>query len=131
MSHACFHERRRVSRGCRGVRSPYSQESGGSSGSPKPRFHRRRSQPMNPIVRLALEEDIGTGDVTSAACVPETRMATGRFLAREPLILAGVDLLSEIYGARGGVAELRVLKRDGDSCADGDVIAHVCGRART
>ena len=45
---------------------------------------------MTEIVRLALEEDIGTGDVTSIACVPETRMAAGRFLAREPLILAGV-----------------------------------------
>ena len=43
---------------------------------------------MNEIVRLALEEDIGTGDVTSIACVPETRMAAGRFLAREPLTLA-------------------------------------------
>ena len=34
---------------------------------------------MTEIVRLALEEDIGTGDVTSIACVPETRMAAGRF----------------------------------------------------
>ncbi len=53
---------------------------------------------MNPIVRLALEEDIGTGDVTSAATVPEARLASGRFLAREPLIVAGLGLLPEIYG---------------------------------
>jgi len=86
---------------------------------------------MNDIVRLALEEDIGPGDVTSAACVPETRMANGRFLAREPLILAGVDLLSEIYTLRGGVDELRTLKHAGDLCQDGDVIAEVRGRART
>jgi nicotinate-nucleotide pyrophosphorylase (carboxylating) len=86
---------------------------------------------MNPVVRLALEEDIGTGDVTSAACVPESRMANGRFLAREPLVIAGTDLLAEIYGLRGGVEELRVLKRDGDVCTDGEVIATVRGRART
>src|ERR1039457_5237389 len=54
---------------------------------------------MNEIVRLALEEDIGPGDVTSIACVPETRMAAGRFLAREPLTLSGIGLLWEIYQA--------------------------------
>ena len=86
---------------------------------------------MTEIVRLALEEDIGTGDVTSIACVPETRMAAGRFLAREPLILAGVGLLWEIYQLRGGVDELNILKQDGDRCIDGEVIATVRGRART
>src|SRR5437016_7184225 len=86
---------------------------------------------MNPIVRLALEEDIGTGDVTSAACIPESQLAKGRFLAREPLVIAGLNLLAEVYDARGGVDDLRLLKRDGDSCVDGDVLALVTGRART
>src|SRR5450759_5074458 len=86
---------------------------------------------MNEIVRLALEEDIGAGDVTSIACVPETRMAAGRFLAREPLVLSGVGLLWEIYQLRGGVDELNILKQDGARCTDGEIIATVCGRART
>jgi nicotinate-nucleotide pyrophosphorylase (carboxylating) len=86
---------------------------------------------MNEVVRLALEEDIGTGDVTSRVCVPESRMARGRFLARERLVIAGLDLLGEIYQLRGGVEELSVLKHDGDSCAEGEVIATVRGRART
>ena len=84
---------------------------------------------MNEIVRLALEEDIGTGDVTSIACVPESRRAAGRFLAREPLILAGVGLLWEIYQLSGGVDELNILRQDGDRCADGDIVATVRGRA--
>src|SRR5438132_8801164 len=86
---------------------------------------------MNQIVRLALEEDIGTGDVTSAACIPESQLARGRFLAREPLVIAGLNLLAEIYDARGGVDDLRPLKHDGDSCVEGDVLALVTGRART
>ena len=49
------------------------------------------------IVRLALEEDIGTGDVTSRACVPASRQASGRFLARQSLIVAGLEVLEEIY----------------------------------
>jgi nicotinate-nucleotide pyrophosphorylase (carboxylating) len=80
---------------------------------------------MTEIVRLALEEDIGTGDVTSAACVPESQQASGRFLAREPLVIAGLDLLAELYEA------VRFRKRDGDACAEGEVIAEVSGRART
>jgi nicotinate-nucleotide pyrophosphorylase (carboxylating) len=86
---------------------------------------------MNPVVRLALEEDIGTGDVTSAACVPESQMAVGRFLARENLVIAGLDLISEIYELRGGVPEMQILKHDGDQCEDGEILAQVRGRART
>ena len=45
--------------------------------------------PIMETLRRALEEDIGPGDVTTKACVPETRTARGRFLAREPLVFTG------------------------------------------
>jgi nicotinate-nucleotide pyrophosphorylase (carboxylating) len=82
-------------------------------------------------VRRALAEDIGPGDVTSAACVPEDRMAAGRFLAREPQVLAGMEVLEAIYAERGGVEELRILAPNGSAVKDGDVVAFVKGRART
>jgi nicotinate-nucleotide pyrophosphorylase (carboxylating) len=80
---------------------------------------------MTEIVRLALDEDIGTGDVTSIACVPETRMAAGRFLAREPLVIAGLGLLAEIYET-----PVTLLKRDGDPCDADETIATVRAPAR-
>lgn len=86
---------------------------------------------MTEVVRLALEEDIGTGDVTTRACIPESRMARGCFVARETLVIAGLDLLREIYDLRGGVEELSILKRDGDACRDGENVATVRGLART
>jgi nicotinate-nucleotide pyrophosphorylase (carboxylating) len=82
-------------------------------------------------LRRALEEDIGPGDVTTEACVPESRTARGRFLAREPLVLAGTPLLPLIYRLRGGVYDLVFLKQDGDRCVDGEAIAQVYGRAHT
>jgi len=82
-------------------------------------------------LRRALEEDIGPGDVTTQACVPEARTARGRFLAREPLVLAGTPLLPLIYRLRGGVFDLVFLKKDGDRCEDGESIAQVYGRAHT
>jgi nicotinate-nucleotide pyrophosphorylase (carboxylating) len=86
---------------------------------------------MRDVVRLALEEDIGSGDVTTQACVPDSQRAHGRFLAREPLVAAGLGLLQEIYAERGGVDELNVLRRDGDCVSSGEILATVSGRART
>jgi len=83
------------------------------------------------IVRRALEEDIGTGDVTTRACVPPARRARGEFLARAPLVVAGTGLLRLIYNERGGVEELRIVKRDGEACVANEVIATVAGPART
>jgi len=80
---------------------------------------------MNEIVRLALEEDIGSGDVTTRACVSESQMARGRFLAREPLVVAGLDIVRQLY--EGGI----LCKRDGDRCGEGEIIADVSGHART
>ena len=45
------------------------------------------------IVERALEEDIGSGDVTTNLCVPPDRKANGRFLVRESIVVAGVELL--------------------------------------
>jgi nicotinate-nucleotide pyrophosphorylase (carboxylating) len=79
---------------------------------------------MTEIVRLALEEDVGPGDVTTESCVPADRRARGRFLAREPLVLAGTSVLEELYD------DLTLHKHDGDRCADGDILAEVSGPAR-
>ncbi|MGA3044801.1 MAG: carboxylating nicotinate-nucleotide diphosphorylase [Bryobacteraceae bacterium] len=80
---------------------------------------------MNPMVRIALEEDIGPGDVTTRACVLESQQARGRFLARESLVIAGLSLLADLYDS------VTLHKRDGDRCADGETIAEVAGTART
>jgi nicotinate-nucleotide pyrophosphorylase (carboxylating) len=86
---------------------------------------------VNEIVRLAIEEDIGAGDVTTQACVPAGRRATGIFLAREDLVVAGLELLPEIYAMRGGVEFLELLAANGDKVTDGQIIAKVAGTART
>jgi len=75
-------------------------------------------------VRRALEEDIGSGDVTTRATVGESQIARGRYLARERLVLAGTDLLPLFFD------DVSILKHDGEVCSDGDVIATVTGPAR-
>jgi nicotinate-nucleotide pyrophosphorylase (carboxylating) len=52
---------------------------------------------LDEIVRRALEEDIGTGDITTNLCVPADARATGHFIAREPLVVAGLELLPLLF----------------------------------
>ena len=82
-------------------------------------------------VRRALEEDIGTGDITSEACIPAAQVAEGRFLARQELVVAGVELLDLIYALRGGVEDLTLNKSSGDRAAPGEALAWVRGATRT
>src|ERR1017187_8144805 len=75
-------------------------------------------------VRRALEEDIGTGDVTSQACVPADRRAIGLFIARQHLVLAGTEVLPVMYD------QLHLRKHDGEEVRNGETIAEVRGQAR-
>lgn len=83
------------------------------------------------LVDLALREDIGSGDITSAATVPDDRVANGRYYAREDAVLAGVELLPLIFEMRGGVDEIELLAKSGDSVSKDHAVARVRGRART
>jgi nicotinate-nucleotide pyrophosphorylase (carboxylating) len=82
-------------------------------------------------IRRALAEDIGPGDVTTNATVDERMIATGRFIARQPMSICGVELLEIVYEEMGGVDFLGVHIASGDRAADGDVLATVRGKART
>ena len=76
------------------------------------------------IVERALEEDIGPGDVTTELCVPADRKATGRFLVREAIVVAGVELLPLLYDDID-------LKAPSGTCLEaGKEIASVRGYAR-
>src|SRR3954468_3451645 len=81
-------------------------------------------------IRRALAEDIGAGDLTTNACVPEETRARGFFLARQSLVLSGTDLLRPIYDERGGVDHLEIFHSDGSHLQEGDLVAEVIGNAR-
>jgi nicotinate-nucleotide pyrophosphorylase (carboxylating) len=78
-------------------------------------------------VRRALAEDIGPGDITTNLTIEESRQALGRFIARVPMTLAGVELLPLIFE---GAPRLTVHRRSGERLAPGECIAEVEGPAR-
>ncbi|MDA0206499.1 MAG: carboxylating nicotinate-nucleotide diphosphorylase [Acidobacteria bacterium] len=74
----------------------------------------------------ALAEDIGSGDATTEACIPDDAQAAGFFLTREPLVLAGTPLLPLIYTEE----QLEILHTDGTALDEDVVFARVSGSAR-
>jgi nicotinate-nucleotide pyrophosphorylase (carboxylating) len=79
---------------------------------------------LSQIVGRALDEDIGSGDVTTNLCVPAHRKASGRFLVRETIVVAGAELLPLLYDDVD-------LKAPTGSCLQaGQEIATVHGYAR-
>jgi len=82
------------------------------------------------FLEAALAEDIGPGDVTSAAVLPPEAFARGAFVAREPGVLAGGPLLAPLFRRLDKAVQTTLLKDDGDALAAGDAIATVSGPAR-
>ena len=81
------------------------------------------------IVRRALAEDLGWGDVTTEATVAAGLKARGVVLAKSPCVIAGVDVAAEAFRQLDPAVVFTVRKGDGSSCSPGDVVAEVSGSA--
>ena len=92
-------------------------------------------KPLHPdeyreIVRRALDEDIGSGDVTTEATVGADRRARGVFLVKADCVVAGLDVALEAFRLLDPDIGETVHRRDGDRCQAGEEIAEVSGLAR-
>lgn len=81
------------------------------------------------LVRAALIEDVGTGDITTMTTIDRGRRALGRYLAKESGVLCGLDIVLYVYHMLDPAVEMRFHFRDGDRISRGDVIAEVRGEA--
>lgn len=75
-------------------------------------------------VANSLEEDIGSGDITSQLTVDEAIEARATFTAKQDLVLAGTEVLTHLFPG------IELLAKDGDLLKPGDAIARVHGKAR-
>ena len=81
-------------------------------------------------VALALAEDIGSGDVTTLAAVPETAQAKAVMCAREPLVVAGLALAEAAFRELSPAVQVTRSAEDGQRVAEGKPLLHVAGSAR-
>ncbi|MBN2507841.1 MAG: carboxylating nicotinate-nucleotide diphosphorylase [Verrucomicrobia bacterium] len=80
-------------------------------------------------VQAALVEDVGGGDATTLATIPETASAAARVVAREPLVVAGLPLAEAAFRLVAPAVRLRRQARDGQALRAGDTLLRVEGPA--
>ncbi len=82
------------------------------------------------LVRRALAEDLGWGDVTTEGTVEDSQRGHGRLLAKEPCVIAGLDVAEETFLQLDPASVMVRHRADGDFCEAGTLVAEVTGRAR-
>jgi nicotinate-nucleotide pyrophosphorylase (carboxylating) len=82
-------------------------------------------------VQIALEEDIGPGDVTSKATLPEDLVYNGRFLIKAPGIIAGLNVAELVFKEVDNRIIFTPLVENGTAVSPGDIIATISGPARS
>ncbi len=81
------------------------------------------------LIALALEEDLGRGDVTTLATIPPDCTAQGKITAKAGLTLAGLPLIQQVLHAVDTNVEVHLLKTEGAVVTTGDVVAALWGNA--
>ncbi len=93
-------------------------------------------KPLDPaqfrdLVRHALEEDYGSGDVTTDATVSPWQRAHGVFVVKADCVLAGIDVALEVFRQLEPDMHVTLRKHDGERCWAGEEVAEVDASART
>src|SRR5262245_359408 len=85
---------------------------------------------LQELVTRLLAEDVGYGDITTLALVPPQAPGHGRFLAKEALVLAGLDVAFTVFRTLDSTIRLDCALQDGVLLSPGSIIAVIYGPAR-
>jgi len=85
---------------------------------------------LKPLLALAFDEDLGSGDVTSIATLPETHSSKALLLAKEPGIMAGLPVISEVFRYKGLAPSIQYQIEEGAYFSQGDVLVILAGNTR-
>ena len=91
-------------------------------------------EPLDPgmyreLVRRALAEDFGWGDITTETIIDRDQKAHAVILAKSPCVLAGLDIASEAFRQLDPSVAVTTHRKDGDHCEPGTVVAEYRGHA--
>lgn len=83
------------------------------------------------IITNAIREDVGGGDHSSLACIPEDAVGTAKLLVKDEGILAGVDFARQVFEYVDPGLELDIKIKDGSPIKYGDVVFYVSGLSQS
>jgi len=84
---------------------------------------------LDPILRRALEEDIGTGDVTTQATIEPGTQASAELVAKEDFVLSGLGVARRVFQLLSTEIAFEGLIEDGQQVRRGEVLAWIKGEA--
>lgn len=93
----------------------------------KTQFHKE----IDLIIANAIREDVGDGDHSSLACIPESATGKAKLLVKDTGILAGVDFAVQVFTYVDPNLEVEVLLKDGTAVAYGDIAFYVSGSSQS
>lgn len=85
---------------------------------------------VDQIIRTALNEDIGTGDMTTFSTIPAEATTTGYLHTKEAGVVAGLPFAKRVFEILSPQIVFTFNKQDGDRVRPGDILATVQGPAR-
>src|SRR5689334_16389892 len=82
------------------------------------------------LIDLAIEEDLGRGDATSEALVDENRQARAGLVAKQGLVVSGLDVAARVFERVDPRIEVTILAQPGADVVEGTAVLSVRGPAR-
>ncbi len=82
------------------------------------------------LLDLAIDEDIGSGDVTTSILVRDETVFDGYFVSRQSGVVAGMEVVERFYGKLGQGVEIERIAREGSRVSPMGKIARITGPAR-
>jgi nicotinate-nucleotide pyrophosphorylase (carboxylating) len=86
---------------------------------------------VRPLIRMAMEEDLGSGDVTTNLLFKDGTMAEARIVSREEIVVAGLPVVEEILRQYDERLKMTAHFRDGQSAHVGNKLATIRGPLRS
>ena len=87
-------------------------------------------QQLDNFVDYVLSEDLGSGDVTSRVSVPASARFSAVLAARQPIVVAGLQLAAAFFGKLDPEVAIEFLVQDGDNVAAGQPLMRIAGSAQ-
>lgn len=85
---------------------------------------------VDPIIRSALAEDIGTGDITTDSVIPPATQISGRLLAKEDGCICGLPVFVRVFALIDPRVRVELLAAEGARVSKGNILARISGPAR-
>jgi nicotinate-nucleotide pyrophosphorylase (carboxylating) len=83
------------------------------------------------LIENSIREDVGTGDYSSLACIPESAIGKAKLLVKDDGIIAGVALAKMIFEYVDPKMKIEIFIEDGSEVKKGDVVFHVSGSSQS